>query len=62
MATASIALERLQAALEVTRGTGLAATRRVYGERGNAFFEPAVTKEFLNESMSDRKTSCRERV
>jgi hypothetical protein len=52
MATGAIALERLQAALEATRGTAIPATRRVYGERGGAWFDPTVTKEFLAESMS----------
>jgi hypothetical protein len=52
MATGAIALERLQAGLEATRGTAVPATRRVYGERGTAFFDPTVTKEFLAESMS----------
>lgn len=53
MATGAIALERLQAGLEAgLGGTPVAATRRVYGERGNAWFDPTVTKEFLAESMS----------
>src|SRR4051812_37105968 len=52
MATGAIALERLQAGLEATRGTAVAATRRVYGERGNAWFDPTVSKDFLEESMS----------
>lgn len=52
MATGAIALERLQAGLEATRGTAVPATRRVYGERGAAFFDPTVTKEFLAESMT----------
>lgn len=52
MATGAIALERLQAGLESTRGTAVAATRRVYGERGNAWFDPTVSKEFLAESMT----------
>lgn len=49
--TGTLALEKLQAGLEVTRGTAVAATRKVYGERGNAWFEPSVTREFLNETM-----------
>jgi len=52
MATGAIAAERLQAGLEAVRGTPVPATRRVYGERGSAFFDPTVTKEFLGESMS----------
>ena len=52
MATGALALERLQAGLESTRGTLVAATRRVYGERGNAFWDPTVKKEFLSESMT----------
>jgi hypothetical protein len=48
----TIALERLQAGLESVRGTGVAATRRVYGQRGQAWFTPAVDKTFLDESMS----------
>lgn len=52
MATGALALERIQAGLETTRGTAVAATRRVYGERGPAFFDPSVSKEFLSEAMS----------
>lgn len=48
--TGALALERIQAGLESTRGTAVAATRRVYGERGPAFFEPTYKKEFLNEA------------
>lgn len=49
--TGTIALEKLQAGLELTRGTAIAATRKVYGEHGNAWFEGTVTREFLAESM-----------
>jgi len=52
MATGAIALERLQAGLEAVRGTPVAATRRVYGQRGQAWWEPTVNKEYLDESMS----------
>lgn len=46
----AIALERLQAGLESTRFTAVAATRKVYGERGNAWYEEVITKEFLPEN------------
>lgn len=52
MATGALALERIQAGLEATRGTAVPATRRVYGERGPAFFDPTVRKEFLSEAMT----------
>jgi hypothetical protein len=48
----TIALERFQAGLESVRGTGVAATRRVYAQRGQGWFTPAVDKTFLDESMS----------
>lgn len=47
----AIALEKLQAGLEATRGTAVPATRKVYGERGTAWWDPTVKKEFLAESM-----------
>lgn len=47
----AIALEKLQAGLEATRFTGVAATRKVYGERGTAWLEELVTTEFLAENM-----------
>lgn len=47
-----IAVEKLQAGLEATRGTAVAATRKVYGQgNGASWFEPTVTKEFVTESM-----------
>lgn len=49
--TGTIALEKLQAGLEVTRGTPVAATKKIYAERGNAWFEHQVTREFLAENM-----------
>jgi hypothetical protein len=52
MATGALALERIQAGLETVRGTAVPATRRVYGERGPAFWDPTVTKEFLSEAMT----------
>lgn len=52
MPTAALALERIQAGLETTRGTSVAATRRVYGERGPSFFDPSVQKEFLSEALT----------
>lgn len=52
MATGALSLERLQAGLEATRGTAVPATRRVYGERGPAFWDPTVKKEFLSEAMT----------
>lgn len=52
MATGAIALEKLQAGLEAIRGTAVAATRKVYTERGLGWFEPIVEKEWLAESMS----------
>lgn len=48
----AIALEKLQAGLEATRGTAVPATRKVYAERGTAWFEQTVAKEWLAESMS----------
>lgn len=48
----TIALERLQAGLESVRGTGVAATRRVYTQRGQGWFTPAVDKQMLDEDMS----------
>ncbi len=48
----SLALEKLQAGLETTRMTAVPATRKVYGTRGNAWWEPTVTKQMLNENMS----------
>lgn len=47
----SIALERLQAGLEATRFTAVAATRKVYAERGNAIWEDVENKEFLAENV-----------
>ncbi len=47
----SIALERLQAGLETTRFTAVAATRKVYAERGNAIWEDVENKEFLAENV-----------
>lgn len=52
MPTGAIALERLQAGLEAVAGTPVPATRRVYGERGTAWLDQSITKEFLNEAMS----------
>ena len=49
--TGTITLEKLQGGLELTRGTAIAATRKLYGERGNAWFEGVVTREFLAETM-----------
>lgn len=51
--TGVIALEKLQAGLEVTRGTAVAATKKLYGERGTAWFEGVVSREFLNETYGD---------
>ena len=49
--TGTIALEKLQAGLEITRGTAIAATRKIYGERGNAWFDLSVQRETLAENM-----------
>lgn len=47
----AIALERLQAGLESTEFTAVPATRKVYAERGTAWYEEIVTKEFLKENV-----------
>jgi hypothetical protein len=52
MATGAIALEKLQAGLESTRGTAVPATRKVYGQRGGAWWNPTISKQFLEEGMS----------
>lgn len=51
MTVGAIAIERLQAGLEATRGTAVAATRRVYPERGG-WFDGTIVREFPDESRS----------
>ena len=47
----ALTLERLQAGLEATRFVAVAATRKVYAERGNAVWEDVENKEFLAENV-----------